>query len=275
MENAVEALKTAAAILVFVIAITVSFTMFSKAKTTADSIITMQDKQEYLEADELVGKQYESSTKSITGMNANGDRIVNLEDIVSAIYRYNLEKYGVTIIEKTGDTGKVLARFDSNTESIMRQWYNIQGKTDEEGNVLSKADVQNNIRDQIRKNLTTTYIRKFENITLDLAEIYKIKVDGNSTIEVGAPWYGNEKEIIKRCNADISGEDYIYGTAGSAGNITYKGKKLWDNLNGKASSRKITEVIKEIDQSKYIGETNLLQEYQLPTIEVIYIVDNT
>ena len=100
MENAVEALKTAAAVLVFVIAITVSFTMFSKAKTTADSIITMQDKQEYLEADELVGEQYESSTKSITGMNANGDRIVNLEDIVSAIYRYNLEIYGVTIIEK-------------------------------------------------------------------------------------------------------------------------------------------------------------------------------
>lgn len=275
MENAVEALKTAAAVLVFVIAITVSFTMFSKAKTTADSIITMQDKQEYLEADELVGKQYESSTKSITGMNTNGDRIVNLEDIVSAIYRYNLEKYGVTIIEKTGDTGKVLVRFDSNTESIMRQWYNIQGKTDEEGNVLSKADVQNNIRDQIRKNLTTTYIKKFEDITLDLTEIYKIKVDGNSTIEVGAPWYGNEKEIIKRCNADISGENYIYGTAGSAGNITYKGKELWDKLKGEASSGKITEVIKEIDQSKYIGETNLLQEYQLPTIEVIYIVDNT
>lgn len=277
MENAVEALKTAAAVLVFVIAITVSFTMFSKAKTTADSIITMQDKQEYLEADELVGKQYESSTKSITGMNKNGDRIVNLEDIVSAIYRYNLEKYGVTIIEKTGDTaGKVLVRFDSNTESIMRQWYNIQEKKDEETElILSKVDIQNNIRDQIRKNLTTTYIKEFEDITLDLTEIYKIKVDGNSTIEVGAPWYGNEKEIIKRCNADISGDDYIYGTAGSAGNITYEGKKLWDNLKEKASSGKITEVIKEIDQSKYIGETNLLQEYQLPTIEVIYIVDNT
>ena len=276
MENAVEALKTAAAVLVFVIAITVSFTMFSKAKTTADSIITMQDKQEYLEADELVGKQYESSTKSITGMNANGDRIVNLEDIVSAIYRYNLEKYGVTIIEKTGDTGKVLARFDSNTESIMRQWYNIQEEKDEEtGSILSKVDIQNNIRDQIRKNLTTTYIKEFEDITLDLTEIYKIEVDGNSTIKVGAPWYGNEKEIIKRCNADISGEDYIYGTAGSAGNITYKGKKLWEKLNVKANNRKITEVIKEIDQSKYIGETNLLQEYQLPTIEVIYIVDNT
>lgn len=277
MENAVEALKTAAAVLVFVIAITVSFTMFSKAKTTADSIITMQDKQEYLEADELVGKQYESSTKSITGMNTNGDRIVKLEDIVSAIYRYNLEKYGVTIIEKTSDTtGKVLARFDSNTESIMRQWYNIQEKKDEvTGKNLSKTDVQNNIRDQIRNNLTTTYIKEFGNIELDLKEIYKIEVDGNTTIKVGAPWYGNEKEIIKRCNADISGGDYIYGTAGSAGHIIYEGKNLWTKLIDKANNGKITEVIKEIDQSKYIGETNLLQEYQLPTIEVIYIVENT
>ena len=63
------------------------------------------NKQEYLEADELVGEQYESSTKSITGMNANGDRIVNLEDIVSALYRYILEKYGVTILDYTCDTG--------------------------------------------------------------------------------------------------------------------------------------------------------------------------
>ena len=60
----------------------------------------------------------------------------------------------------------------------------------------------------------------------------------------------------------------MYGYTG-----TYKGKKLWEKLNVKANNRKITEVIKEIDQSKYIGETNLLQEYQLPTIEVIYIVE--
>ena len=45
MENAVQALKTAAAVLIFVIAITVSFTMFSKAKVTADAVIKIQDKQ--------------------------------------------------------------------------------------------------------------------------------------------------------------------------------------------------------------------------------------
>ena len=62
MENAAQALKTAAAVLIFVIAITVSFTMFSKAKATADAIITSKDNQEYLEAAELdTGILYTSS----------------------------------------------------------------------------------------------------------------------------------------------------------------------------------------------------------------------
>ena len=63
MENAVQALKTAAAVLIFVIAITVSFTMFSKAKVTADAVIKIQDKQKYLESAEVDnGILYTSST---------------------------------------------------------------------------------------------------------------------------------------------------------------------------------------------------------------------
>ena len=50
MENAAQALKTAAAVLIFIIAITVAFTMFSRAKATTDTIIKSQDEQEYLEA---------------------------------------------------------------------------------------------------------------------------------------------------------------------------------------------------------------------------------
>ena len=53
MENAADALKLAAAILIFIIAIATSFSLFGTAKETADSIITMRDKQAYLEAAEL------------------------------------------------------------------------------------------------------------------------------------------------------------------------------------------------------------------------------
>ena len=80
MENAVDALKTAVAVLIFIIAITASFTMFAKAKVTADSIITSKDKQEYLESAELDEVLYTDSesiktnTTSVT-MTQYGDRI--------------------------------------------------------------------------------------------------------------------------------------------------------------------------------------------------------
>ena len=263
MENAVDALKTAVAVLIFIIAITASFTMFAKAKVTADSIITSRDKQEYLEAANLDNVLYtdsesiEKDTTSTT-MTQYGDRIVQVEDVISSIYRYNLEKYGVTIVSKNGD---VLARFDSNTENIMRQWYNITD-TDTKTSEVIKEDFADKIKDNISINA-----RKYttsNSITLSkdtLESLYKVDVTGNNQIKVGAPWYGNESEIIKRCNIDISGTSkYKYN------NIEYKGKNIYSTLKNK----RIIEVINEIDNSKYVGDT-LLQDYQLPTIEIVYI----
>ena len=132
MENAVQALKTAAAVLIFTIAITLSFTMFSKAKVTADTVLKSQDDQEYLEAAELKDKLYVSSADIESGENTKftteGYRIVKEDDVISTLYRYNLEKYGVTIAKKNGD---IIARYDSNTESIVRQYYNITSKAKE------------------------------------------------------------------------------------------------------------------------------------------------
>lgn len=260
MENAVDALKTAVAVLIFIIAITVSFTMFAKAKVTADSIITSKDKQEYLESADLANILYTDSTsiQSAT-MTQHGDRIVQVEDVISSIYRYNLEKYGVTIVNKNGT---VLARFDSNTENIMRQWYNIvdkDGKTADSIRNEFAEKIKNNIQINAKK-----YLNSGQEISLDktsLESLYKVDVTGNTSIKVGAPWYGNESEIIKRCNIDISGtSQYEYNK------IKYTGKDIYNTLNGK----KIIEVINEIDNSKYVGDT-LLQDYQLPTIEIVYI----
>lgn len=264
MENAVDALKTAVAVLIFIIAITASFTMFAKAKVTADSIITSKDKQEYLEAANLDNVLYKDSVSiekdtTSTTMTICGDRIVQVEDVISSIYRYNLEKYGVTIVSKNG---VVLARFDSNTENIMRQWYNITN-TDTKTSEDIKTDFAAKIKDNISIN-AGKYLNsgKTINLTKDtLVSLYEVKVTGNNQIKVGAPWYGNESEIIKRCNIDISGTSkYKYN------NIEYKGKNIYSTLKDK----RIIEVINEIDNSKYVGDT-LLQDYQLPTIEIVYI----
>ena len=66
---------------------------------------------------------------------------------------------------------------------------------------------------------------------------------------------------------DISKETYT-----STDGQKYEGYGLAEELEGK----KIIEVTNEIDQSKYIEDngqqTNLLQEYKMPTLEIVYIV---
>lgn len=207
MENAVEALKTAAAVLIFVIAITVCFTMFSRAKTSADAVLLAQDSQEYLESAEVAGTLYTTTGTASTGENAtittDGYRIVQPDDVISTIYRYNLEKYGVTLAKSDGT---VIARFDSNTESVMRQWYNIQDGKNSEDETVTADEQKTNYANTIKEN--TTVILNGNRIEPDfstskLEALYEINVDGNSKIKCGAPWYGNETEIIKRINADI------------------------------------------------------------------------
>ena len=43
---------------------------------------------------------------------------------------------------------------------------------------------------------------------VNLENIYKLQVDGNSSIKCGAPWYGNNKEIAKRINSQLCGKIY-------------------------------------------------------------------
>ena len=168
MENAVEALKQAAAVLIFVIALTASFNMFSKAKETADAVTTSQDSQEYLESAELKDKLYVSSADIESGENTKftteGYRIVKEDDVISTLYRYNLEKYGVTIAKENGD---IIARYDSNTESIVRQYYNITSKAKK--NYIEQ--LKNNEKEII---IGTTIIVILTGITLIfLFEIYR------------------------------------------------------------------------------------------------------
>ena len=277
MENAVEALKQAAAVLIFVIALTASFNMFSKAKETADAVTTSQDSQEYLESAKVENTLYISSgaiatesngKSSVEGMTTKGDRIVKANDVISTIYRYNLEKYGVTIVKSDGT---VIARFDSNTESVIRQWYNITSGKESDGTEINGEAVKANFADKLKENLELSTDKYVSNINLNkekLEEIYKISVNGNTNITVGAPWYGSEKEIIKRINSDISGEEY------ELNNQRYQGKNLNDYLQ---RADTIIEVINEIDNSDYLkdgsgADTSLLQQYELPTVEIVYII---
>ena len=243
MENTVEALKQAAAVLIFVIALTASFNMFSKAKETADAVTTSQDSQEYLESAELKDKLYVSSADIESGENTKftteGYRIVKEDDVISTLYRYNLEKYGVTIAKGNGD---IIARYDSNTESIVRQYYNITSEAKEKYiEQLKKNTTIKKWNNGSKLELNYKYNNENDN---SLYELYTLDVTG-SNIKCGAPWYGNDTEINKRINADVGG--YAY-------KLNNQTRKIETSLHDELKNKTIVEVVNEIDNSDYLKD---------------------
>lgn len=103
MENAFEALKMAFAVIVFVIALAIAFSLLTQANATARQIFFGMDTVTYLDNTRVAGSE------------SKGHRIVGLETIIPTIYRYSVENCGVTIIDKEGN---IIARYDLETENV-------------------------------------------------------------------------------------------------------------------------------------------------------------
>lgn len=135
------------------------------------------------------------------------------------------------------------------------------------GNKIISSDKKDDYADEIKNNIKTSYCAAPNLNSSRLEELYLVDItDGSGNITHGAPWYGNEEEIKKRVGCDLNGNDYEYNKQ------KYKGKNLINTLSGKT----IIEVTNEIDNSKYLMDgdtpTDLLQQYEMPTIEVVYII---
>ena len=91
MENAVEALKMAGFMLLFIIALSITMVTLTQAKTTADSLVKNQDRQETYQYVELA----EGETKAFS-------RTVTLSDIIPTLYRYAQEDYAVQFYNSVG-----------------------------------------------------------------------------------------------------------------------------------------------------------------------------
>lgn len=87
MENAAEALKSAAAVLLFVMALSVAMVMITKARVTSKAVIDLTDKTnyyEYISAEEDKG-------------------IVGMETIIPTLYKYYKEDYAVVFRNQNGN----------------------------------------------------------------------------------------------------------------------------------------------------------------------------
>lgn len=103
MENAVDALKIAAAVLVFVIALTIAFALLSQAKATSDIMLFASDKTNY----------YTYSNKA---ENTEG-RIVGADVVISSLYRY----YKESVVVRVYDGTTLIGDFNTETDEGLSQ----------------------------------------------------------------------------------------------------------------------------------------------------------
>lgn len=103
MENAVDALKIAFGVLVFVIALTVAFALLSQAKATSDIMLFASDKTNYY-------------TYSKDADDAEG-RIVGADVVISSLYRY----YKESVVVRVYDGTNLIGDFNTETDKGLSQ----------------------------------------------------------------------------------------------------------------------------------------------------------
>lgn len=193
MESAVDALKIAFAVFVFLIGITVLFTMTSRASETARILITEIDKTSYY--------NYYTDVDEQT-IDANGNRIVTIQDIIPSLYRYSEENYGVTIVNKSGD---IIARFDLDTETACNNWlsssdYNKETFIKETDKTLAKV---NNLANRIGARTVNTIDNKDKLETL-FRKLYRQVTSSTIRREYYCYWIGNMGWTAQRIDSDLS-----------------------------------------------------------------------
>lgn len=174
MENALDAMKMAFGMVVFVIAISASMYLLNTATSTSRILLYYADETNYL--DNINIDENSDITK----------RIVNVETIIPTLYRYYKENFAVQIYNKDE---KLIQMFDVNIEGKVRRAAGTTSakRTGEQNALMSLYGVPNSV--------TGT-------------------PDENNPYLFEAPWIGNtSKDIKTRIDLYVKGEcAYINGT---------------------------------------------------------------
>lgn len=159
MENSVDALKIAFAIFIFVVAITVTFSLVSKAKSTSEYVLFYTDKTNFYE-------RLNSKTKN---------REVFVSDVISTLYRYYKESLCVTI--NLGEKGGTY-RFDLNlSETDLKKLKLNQSPSTE---VAIEEMLQKFIQDKLIDFMDYTFTEEF--VEIPISGIYKKGEDDSEII---------------------------------------------------------------------------------------------
>lgn len=204
MESAVEALKMGAAVLIFVMALSITILTFSQARETSEIVLQSSDNQRYYES-------IETGTEN---------RIVGFETVIPTIYKYDKERYKVTFREGSFDAATDTVTIDGpleiyRTESNKSLW-NEDYVNDYDGATTSTSGSELRI------------------CSFDIVE----------ETQRNEPWVGNTTEIKEHLDAIFSGGEYElpqYG-AGSGNVLDYYGNPLAVNYSNNSDSKFVEQI---------------------------------
>ena len=141
MENASQALIIAFSIIIFVIALTISISMFSMARATSDFVIFKSDKTNYYEYNRVD----ETSKRNA--------RVVSMEAIVPTLYRYYKENYRVEFYD---NAGKQLEIYESAGNPIY--YFDVDDEIERgEPWIGSQESFKNNVDKIVKEKLIPSY----------------------------------------------------------------------------------------------------------------------
>lgn len=110
MENITDGLLMAFAVLVFIIALSVSLTTLSQAKSTADIVLFYSDRENLQSPVEYDPNNYK-----------DGGRNVGVDTVIATITRCSKEKFSVKIIDGTTNDKIYKFEYDIQTEKEIKQ----------------------------------------------------------------------------------------------------------------------------------------------------------
>lgn len=263
-DNISNALLMAAAMLIFIIAVTVTFSLISQTKTTSDIVLYSYDDTKYYD------QGYENITYTLADEN-DLSRKVNMETIMPTVYRYIKEHYGVTIMKSDGT---IIARFDETTESIVNNWPTYLKNESRDHKCQTHYEYIRSLA--VAANLEEKFDSKYSDfnaLTNLWEDIYQLdKTSGNIRIKYGTPWLGDESKIAKRLDVDFG-----KGTKAEAADYA-SGSHTGLNLLSKYSKNNFTEIFLFVSDNsgtetdKETGDS-VITKANTTKLEIIYVME--
>ena len=199
MENAIEALKIAFGIIMFVLALTLGISSFSKATSAVEAITTLRDREtEYT--------YVEQSNDS--------NRVVGVETVIPTMYKAYKENFRIVFLDK-----------DENP-LYLYTYTNPNGATEDINYIDLEQEVRSNAKDAV-ENLDKLFKLKNENPGSSFTTDYAATFTLNSSVSgAGGLYKFLEDKKFKEVLGEYYQEDQVAGTETSALEINKTKKRV-------------------------------------------------